>query len=427
LQIAILNEPLHNTDNAIRHYLLARFSHILHLPAASSAIQTAITLLPDEPRWYALAAKITMSNGDKTAAINYLEKAIQLEPRYVEHHLALGKLYLQFSEENNLTEALQAVKSFEHACRLAPELAEAWLLLARAHRVTGNLDQAGAAAEQSTVLAQDSAASHLMQAEIALQSGKPDVAQDHAQTALHLQPDSQQAAMILSRALQALNRPAEALAVIDKAFPAAEQTLSLSIERIQLLRQSKGPEIALHTANELAQIYPDEPTVLAILAEVQADAGQDETAIRSAQKAILLGENLSTSQQASLRLLLGQLLRRAGQLDQAVHHLDEVIRLVPEKIDALLELGRTHQDRRQQTQALLMYRRAANIAPLDPRPYLQAGLALKEGKDYIEAESMLRRAADLAPNDPTIRRQLAAVIAINLVHNPRHSLQTETA
>jgi Flp pilus assembly protein TadD len=73
-----------------------------------------------------------------------------------------------------------------------------------------------------------------------------------------------------------------------------------------------------------------------------------------------------------------------------------------------------------------MYRRAASIAPHDPRPYLQAGLALKEGKDYLESESMLRRAADLAPNDPTIRRQLAAVIAINLVHNPRRSLQTET-
>jgi tetratricopeptide (TPR) repeat protein len=173
-------------------------------------------------------------------------------------------------------------------------------------------------------------------------------------------------------------------------------------------------------------MHPDEPIVLATLADVQADAGQEETAIRTAQKAILLGEGLSTSQQASLRLLLGKLLRRAGQLDQAVFHLEEVIRMVPEKIDALLELGRTHQDRRQQAQALLMYRRAANISPNDPRPYLQAGLALKEGKDYLESESMLRRAADLAPNDTTVRRQLAAVIAINLVHNPRRSPQTET-
>jgi tetratricopeptide (TPR) repeat protein len=399
---------------------------MMHMPAASPAIQTANTLLPDEPRWCALAARITLANGDKVAATNFLEQAIQLEPRYVDHHLALGQLYLQYAEANHSSESQQAVKSLERACRLAPEHPEAWLLLARAHRITGNLEQAAAAAEQSTTLAPEIAASHLIQAEIALQAGKPQFAHDHAQTALHLQPESQQAAMVLSRALQALHRPAEALAVIDKAIPASEHTIPLTIERIQLLRQSQGAETALKAAIELAQTSPDDPIVLAVLSEIQADAGQEETAIRTAQKAILLGEVLPTSQQASLRLLLGQLLRRAGQLDQAVHHLDEVIRLDPDKIEAYLELGRTHQDRRQQAQALLMYKRAAGIDPHDPRPYLQAGLALKDGKDYLEAESMLRRAADLEPNDPIIRRQLAAVIAINLVHNPRRPIQTET-
>jgi hypothetical protein len=44
---------------------------------------------------------------------------------------------------------------------------------------------------------------------------------------------------------------------------------------------------------------------------------------------------------------------------------------------------------------------------------------LKESKDYKSSETMLRRAVNLAPNDLTIRRQLAAVVALNLVHNPR--------
>jgi tetratricopeptide (TPR) repeat protein len=422
IQLAILNDPIRNTNYAIRHYILARLAYLLNLPAASSAIQTAITLQPDESRWCVLAAKIAFTGGDKASAISHFEHAIQLEPRYIDHHLALGQLYLHFAEDGNASEAIQAVKIIERACRLVPEHPQAWLMLARAYRLAGNMEQATAAAEQAASLAPDIAASHLIQAEIALLTGKPLTAYDQAQTAMQLQPDSHEAAMVLSRALQALDRPAEALAVIDKAIPASEQTIPLTLERIQLLRQSQGPEVALQAADDLSQIYPDDPTVIATLAEAQAEAGKDEIAISTAQKALLLGESLSTLQQANLRLLLGQLLRRAGQLDQAVHHLDEVIHLVPEKIEALLELGRTHQDRRQQAQALLMYRRAATIAPQDPRPYLQAGLALKEGKDYIEAESMLRRAADLAPNDPAIRRQLAAVIAINLVHNPRRSL-----
>jgi len=66
-----------------------------------------------------------------------------------------------------------------------------------------------------------------------------------------------------------------------------------------------------------------------------------------------------------------------------------------------------------------MYEKAASIAPNDPRPHYLSGITYKEGKDYKNAESMFRRAATLAPNDVNIRRQLAAVIALNLVHNPK--------
>ncbi len=62
---------------------------------------------------------------------------------------------------------------------------------------------------------------------------------------------------------------------------------------------------------------------------------------------------------------------------------------------------------------------AAKIAPTDYHPYYQAGLALKESKDYLGAETMFRRAAHLAPNEVNIHRQLAAVVALNLVHNRR--------
>ena len=55
--------------------------------------------------------------------------------------------------------------------------------------------------------------------------------------------------------------------------------------------------------------------------------------------------------------------------------------------------------------------------PSDPRPYVQAALLLKSSRDYQAAESMLRRAAELAPSDISIHRQLAALVALNLIHN----------
>ncbi|HBA92656.1 MAG TPA: hypothetical protein DCZ08_13240 [Anaerolineaceae bacterium] len=63
------------------------------------------------------------------------------------------------------------------------------------------------------------------------------------------------------------------------------------------------------------------------------------------------------------------------------------------------------------------YQQAMRTAPEDYRSFYQAGLILRDGKDYLAAETMLRRAADLAPTDVNIRRQLGAIVALNLVHN----------
>ena len=44
-----------------------------------------------------------------------------------------------------------------------------------------------------------------------------------------------------------------------------------------------------------------------------------------------------------------------------------------------------------------------------------------DSKDYAGSEAMLRRAVDLSPNDSVMRRQLVAIIALNLVHNKQEA------
>ena len=45
---------------------------------------------------------------------------------------------------------------------------------------------------------------------------------------------------------------------------------------------------------------------------------------------------------------------------------------------------------------------------------------MKESKNYQGAENMLRKAAALDPNNPGIKRQLAAVIAMAIIHQDQH-------
>jgi Flp pilus assembly protein TadD len=52
---------------------------------------------------------------------------------------------------------------------------------------------------------------------------------------------------------------------------------------------------------------------------------------------------------------------------------------------------------------------------------MAAANMMRSAKDYSKAEFLLRRAAEIAPNDLNVRRQLGAVIALNLVESSQEA------
>ncbi len=83
-----------------------------------------------------------------------------------------------------------------------------------------------------------------------------------------------------------------------------------------------------------------------------------------------------------------------------------------------MELGQSLQDQRMNDQALQVYNKAIEQVSKDPpRPYVHAANAYKASRDFRSAELMLKQASQLAPSDQSIRRQLAAVVAQNLLDN----------
>jgi tetratricopeptide (TPR) repeat protein len=175
--------------------------------------------------------------------------------------------------------------------------------------------------------------------------------------------------------------------------------------------------------SKLAEQNPEQPEVLSLLAQALSDAGQKEAALQAAQLALQSFPNhsdLDDSEKAKLHYLIGMNAVEAGQLDKAIHHLDQSIELDPTFVEPYLELGFAYNKQRQYLKAQNIFQRATVIAPEDARTFLHSGLALKEGKDYQSAETMLRRASQLAPTDVQIRKHLAGVAALNLVHNPHN-------
>ena len=122
-----------------------------------------------------------------------------------------------------------------------------------------------------------------------------------------------------------------------------------------------------------------------------------------------------------MNTFVGKLLRKTGQLDKAAHHFSQAVEQSKTDLEPVIELAQTHQDQRSFEKALEAYQLAIQIAPRDIRAYIGAAAIYRESKDYSRSEEMLRRAAEIEPSNLTIRRQLGAVVALNLVHSSQEA------
>jgi len=374
------------------------------------AVETALDLWPNEPEWHILAARLDETSQNWASAAAHCQKAYYLDPENPAYALALGKANLY---SGHIKEAIQALDT---ATRLDANQPAAWMVLARAYQAASDPLRAIASAEKAISLSPNQVEPLLLCGEIALQASQVDLVHQHAESALRLEPANPYALLLLVRSLAIEGEPTEALEAINQFLPSASNPYPLKIERVALIRQIQGPQATLQALQDLSFEYPDDPVILGQLAEAMADCGQRDLAEKTAQAALKLRPD-----QPELHLLVGRIQRTTGQLDQAIYHLTEAVQQAPGNVEAYLELGRAHQDRREHSQSLQIYKKAIQVAARDPRPYYQAGLVLKESKDYMGAESMLRHAADLAPEDLNVRRQLGAIIALNLVHNPQEA------
>lgn len=408
-----------------------------HPDLAAERIDQALQLWSDEPRWHSLAAAIHQrfaTSLEVADIFHHLEEAVRLEPKHLPHYLALGELLMK-QPQNDPALLGKATRLLERAARLHSSQPEIWLLLAQLQSRSdqpASLEQAARSAEQSIQAAAAQPNNHkdiralLLRADIALRQGQPKQALPFIEHAQVYDPGSSQAMLAMVQVHQAMGQPTEALKILERLLPTLTDSLPLALRRVTLLVEAGDQPAALKALDQLVADYPHHAEVLALKAEILAQTGAVERAVQSARSALQMSSSskpevvpLALPAQARMHHLIGLLSERAGQLDSAIHHLDQAIALAPAGIDSYLELGQVYQKQRQYQKAQQVLQLAMAAAPKDYRTYYHAGLALKDSKDYLAAESMLRRAVELAPENVLIRRQLAAVVALNLVHNPR--------
>ncbi len=372
-------------------------------------IQRALALWPEQANWQALAGEIHQALGNLTEAKGHFSIATELEPKEAKHYFALGRIQVAAHSVSD------GIQNLQQATKLEPKRAEYLMALASAYRQSGDGKQAKSYAQQAQKIAPQDPNALLLQADLALEAGDAQTAKELVQQALKISPRDCAVLSMFAETLHALGETEDAVAVLDRARETAEDEVPLLIRRAQLLTNGRG----LDALVKISQRYPERPEVFIALSEALANAGSMTEAIQAAQRAAKkAGKVTSPDQLAAMHLHLGKLLKQTGNLDQSLHHLEQAAKLAPHSAASYIERGRVFMARRQQEMALRAFQQAASLAPNDAAPHFEAGLALKEGKDYSAAEAELRKAAKLAPKDRQIHRQLAAVIALNIVYQP---------
>jgi tetratricopeptide (TPR) repeat protein len=375
---------------------------------AEDSMMRALQYWDDEPHWYALAAEITP---DYSRSLAYYQEAINLDPEYNPYYIALGKRHLQANQ------AIQALKAFEKAISLNPDHVDGWIQRALAKRSLHKMPEALASINQAISLAPEHKEAQKTAALLTFENGSYRESERHLVSLLGQEPHDTELLALFARTLTAQKQYEQAFKVMDKAIELEGNALDLELQKASMIKQVEGPFAAIDELRIISSHHPGKFPLIIDLVATLAEAGELEQAIRTAQE-VLVDENTTYSpeEKAHLYLTTGRLLRKSGQLDQAVHHLHKAKTLVEPNFQAVLELGRVHHDRRQYEQAIGMIEKAIEIEPGEADGYYQAGRVLKDLKRYQDAEKMLRRASKLAPNDLKVHRQLGVLVTLNLVH-----------
>jgi len=397
-------------SDPLNYALLARAAEqVGDAVVALEALEAALSLWPDEPEWHVWAARLAVKAGVYYGDVDHLRQAVMLDPDEVDNALVLAQAYLRCGEPQNAIDALNQPQYLE------VESPDVWLVLAEANQEAGNYKEALQFAELAAEI-DPTPRPVLRCGEIALAMDSKDAALEYARLALQRDPRSSDVVLFHARVLKERGDLAAALEVIQRALPGMPDAMPILLERARLIHQIEGPKAALEVIQKVLDREPESIDALVLLAHTYNQMGELEQAEATIHTALRLDPSLP-----DLNLLMGELQIKAGQLDQAIHYLSEAIRQSPAMLPAYLELGKTYQERREYPQALRIYQQAISIAPNDPRPYYQSALIMREGKDYVNAETMLRKASKLSPSDISIRRQLGAIIALNLVHNSQEA------
>ena len=405
LACEILNSiPIKPNLQALHHAALA-LAQVSEPELAEDAINRALNIWQDEAEWFILRAEIQEKQVKLQDATQSVKLALELEPNNPGYWQYLGELALREGDLHTARNHYAKANSLKYNTIPVIEA------LADINRQLGDFPEAIAYYKELHILEPNNDSYLESLAELYFIIQDYDLALETADKVINRSLNCERALKVKIETLISRQAFDEAKKLANDAMLIAKDPITFEIYRIRI-EARENPANGLRMATNLAHEHPDYPNVLNLLAQYQISLDQKQ----NAEKTLIRSLQLDKSNPETL-LALGALNRQNNSHETAQTFLKQALELNPSLIEAYLELGQSLQDQRLNDQALQVYNKAIEQVSKDPRPYVHAANAYKASRDFRSAELMLKQASQLAPSDQSIRRQLAAVVAQNLLDN----------
>jgi tetratricopeptide (TPR) repeat protein len=241
-------------------------------------------------RYYKEAQTLIMAS-KWTEAETVLDESIRVNPYYGKAHNAKGIIQARLHGRN------EAIKSFQTAIEVDPDLAEAYFNLAMALKGEGRIDEAVSYLEKMLVIDENNADNNYLMAELLILQGNQLEAISYYEKCMELEPDNIKARTKLAAYLVRQGQ-------ISASFEQYEAILKLDPQNINALNSVAlflsthpsssvvNPERALKLACHACELTNNEhPGLLDTLAVSYAATGDYDQAAAVAQKALDLARS----------------------------------------------------------------------------------------------------------------------------------------
>jgi tetratricopeptide (TPR) repeat protein len=311
-----------------------------------------------------------------------LEQAVKLDPNQADAAYDLGIVLLE------LGHPLEALPNLSRARRLSPRRPDVTFNIVRAELEAGRASVArGEAQAAARYLGSDSQWSIAI-GQLFLKNAQPGDAAVYLRQASLLRPGDDEIRHQLAVAYLESREPKQVLDLIEEPKTGYDHYLRGSAYYLDHRFSEADQESELALA-----MTPDDPQVLVLRTRVLQRAGQQDSALELAQKAVSLAPNWDEPY-----YLAGVTFYFIRHYTEAAQNLARAVELNPSSARALFLEAIALANQSKQEEAEQCLRRAISLQPKNARFHCHLGILLARKNEYGKAEESFRKAIELTPN-----------------------------